>query len=203
MYDLPESLQPGRVEIIIDYEGNIGNGMSGFFRAKYKNENGDDVFLLATQFEPCYARTALPCFDEPSSKASFDLQLEVPRHLTALSNMPLKTVTDIPGDQGLKRVLFERSPKMSTYLFAWAIGELEYIESVTKQHHDGSPVTVRVYTPIGLLPSAHFALKVACEILDLYKRLFKIDYPLPKCDHLVVPEFVCGAMENFGLITYK
>jgi aminopeptidase N len=200
---LSQTLQPGPVQINIKYEGDIGNGMSGFFRAKYKSEDGDDVFLLTTQFEPCYARTAFPCFDEPNLKATFDLELEVPAHFTALSNMPVKTVTNVPSDPSLQRVLFERSPRMSTYLLAWAIGDLEYIESKTEQHHGGSPVTVRVYTPLGMLPSAHFALDVACRVLDLYKKLFTIDYPLPKCDHLVVPEFVCGAMENWGLITYK
>lgn len=91
----------------------------------------------------------------------------------------------------------------SAQLFAWAIGDLEYIESRTQLSHGTSHVPVRVYAPIGQIKYADFALDIACRVLDLYKDLFQIDYPIPKCDHLVVPEFVSGAMENWGLITYK
>jgi aminopeptidase N len=118
-------LQPGDVNITIEYQAPIGDSMAGFFRAKYRLldpsqgflMDGKDAVVLATQFEPCHARWAFPCFDVPNLKATFDLSLEVAQELTALSNMPVKQATKLPGiNAGLQRVEFERTPVMSTYV---------------------------------------------------------------------------------------
>lgn len=102
----------------------MNDSMEGFYRAKYDPElprspaaiyDGKDSYMLATHFEPCDARTAFPCFDEPHLKATFDLELELPENQEALSNMPIRA-TSLGDGPNLKRVTFERTPIMSTYV---------------------------------------------------------------------------------------
>ncbi|KAL1849360.1 hypothetical protein VTK73DRAFT_9896 [Phialemonium thermophilum] len=212
-FSLPRPLEPGLVSIQIEYRAPIGNSMSGFFRARFRDvgpsapgriRDGDYAAVLSTHFEPCYARSAFPCFDEPHLKATFDFDIEVPADLTALSNMPVKASTALAGSKaGQKRIQFQRTPVMSTYLLAWVVGEFEYVEAFTEKKHGGIHVPVRVYTPLGLRAYATLAVECAWKVLDLYRDMFQIDYPIHKCDHVIVPEFVSGAMENWGLITYK
>ncbi|KAK5209052.1 hypothetical protein LTR41_005451 [Exophiala xenobiotica] len=207
----PEFLPKGHMQLLVSFKGKIDRSMTGFYRAKYAPHDdldaasvrfGDDCYLLTTHFEPCDARKAFPCFDEPHLKATFELELEVPDELTALSNMPEKSRR--PGSkEGLKTVCFEKSPIMSTYLLAWAVGDFEYIEALTERTYSGKSTPVRIYTTKGLTQYAQFALRDACAALDFFSESFGVDYPLPKCDHLVVHDFICGAMENWGLITYK
>lgn len=117
-------LEPGVVHIRISYRASIGNTMVGFFRARYraststKLRDGDSAVVLATHFEPCHARFAFPCFDEPHLKATFDVEIEVPHGLTALGNMPVKRTTKLSGPKhdGLERVEFATTPVMSTYV---------------------------------------------------------------------------------------
>ncbi|KAF4125454.1 Ras-related protein Rab-1A [Geosmithia morbida] len=209
---LADQLAPGNVTLTIGYQASIGDSMSGFYRARYRSppptpnaiRDGDDSVVLSTHFEPCYARETFPCFDQPHLKATFDIDVEAPDGLTVLSNMPARDEVRLDGvKSGLKRVTFERTPVMSTYLLVWAMADLEYIEGSTRETHRGSRVPVRVYTPPGLARYADFALDCASRVIDLYRDLFSIDYPVSKSDHLIVPEFVSGAMENWGLITYK
>ncbi|KEF56834.1 uncharacterized protein A1O9_07024 [Exophiala aquamarina CBS 119918] len=118
--------------------------------------------------------------------------------------MPERSVSQLDGSkQGLKVVTFEKTPVMSTYLLAWAVGDFEYVEAMTKREHKGRRVSVRVYTTRGMARYTHFALQDACDALDFFAETFGVDYPLPKCDHVVVHEFISGAMENWGMITYK
>lgn len=144
---------------------------------------------------------AFPSFDEPNLKATFDVSIEIPEDQVALSNMPEKEAKK--GEQGLKVVAFQRTPVMSTYLLAWAIGDFEYVEDFTKRRYNGKPLPVRVYTTRGLKDQGRFALENCHQVVDYFSEIFKIDYPLPKIDLLAVHEFSHGAMENWGLITYR
>lgn len=126
----------------IDYSGIMNNDMAGFYRSRYKPEVqpsasvpkvGDFHFMFSTQFESCDARRAFPCFDEPNLKATFDVSIEIPKDLTALSNMPEKSTRD--GKDGRKVVSFEKTPVMSTYLLAWAFGDFEYVEGRTQRDY--------------------------------------------------------------------
>ncbi|KXJ86067.1 putative aminopeptidase [Microdochium bolleyi] len=191
--------RPGLATITIIFWGSVRDSMEGFYRAKHDQK---DAYTLLTQFEPCDARTAFPCFDEPRLKATFDLELEIPEEQTALANMPVAEIIR-DGSPGTKRVCFERTPVMSTYLLAWSIGSFEYLEHLTDREHQGRRIPVRVYTPPGYSQHAQFAVKYAADTLDFFAGTFGVDYPLPKCDHVVVPEFISGAMENWGLITYR
>jgi aminopeptidase N len=188
----------GDATLEIKYEGTINNVMAGFYRSKYKPKGEvpasvakDDEFhyMYSTQFESCDARRALPCFDEPNLKATFDVELEIPKDQIALSNMPEKEIKSSERD-GFHTVVFERTPIMSTYLLAWAIGDFEYVEAFTERKYSGKNIPVRVYTTRGLKKQGEFALDNCHKIVDYFSEVFQIDYPLPKVDLLAVHEFV-------------
>ncbi len=185
------------VIVVINFQGTMNNEMAGFYRSKYKpavtpaaSVAKDDEFhyMFSTQFESSDARRAFPCFDEPNLKATFDVKIELPEDQVALSNMPIKSVEK--GKAGLNVVSFERTPIMSTYLLAWAVGDFEYVEDFTKRRYNGHQLPVRVYTTKGLKEQGRFALEHAHQIIDYFSEIFKIDYPLPKADMLAVHEFV-------------
>ncbi|EKD21015.1 uncharacterized protein L3040_004632 [Drepanopeziza brunnea f. sp. 'multigermtubi'] len=199
-----------KATIFIKFEGTVNNDMAGFYRSKYKPavepvpsvpKDGDSHVMFSTQFESCDARRAFPCFDEPNLKATFDFEIELPEDQVALSNMPEKSTKK--SRDGFKVVSFEKTPIMSTYLLAWAAGDFEYIEDFTKRKYNGKNLPVRVYTTRGLKSQAQYALDHTPQIIDYYSDIFGIEYPLPKCDLLAVHEFSHGAMENWGLITYR
>jgi len=193
---LKEKLTKGNALLSIHFIGNLNDKMKGFYRSKYQSSEKKEVFAGVTQFEAVDARRAFPCWDEPAVKATFTLEITAPKHLAVLSNMPHSNITE--HDNNTKTVSFEKTPIMSTYLLAWAIGEFENVESKTKRD-----IIVRVWTTPGNKHKAEFACEVACKALDFYEKYFDINYPLPKCDMLAVPDFSAGAMENWGLITYR
>lgn len=190
-----------KLVLSISFQGTIQTNMSGFYRSEY-TEHGESKVMLSTQFEAPDARRAFPCLDEPDLKATFTISLTVPQHWTALANMPVDFWEDI-GD-GLRKVVFQRSPKMSTYLVAWACGEFEYVESFTEQtYHDEKPLPIRIYTTTGYSKSAAFASSIAPRIIDYFSKVFKLKYPLPKLDLIAVHSFSHNGMENWGLVTYR
>ncbi|EPE34977.1 Metalloproteases (zincins), catalytic [Glarea lozoyensis ATCC 20868] len=196
--------------LVIKFQGTINNDMAGFYRSKYKPtvapapsvaKDGEDHVMFSTQFESCDARRAFPCFDEPNLKATFDFEIELPDDQVALSNMPEKGTRK--SKDGFKVVSFDRTPVMSTYLLTWAVGDFEYIEDFTKRKYKGKHLPVRVYTTRGLKSQAQYALDHAPQIIDYFSEIFDIEYPLPKSDLLAVHEFSHGAMEGWGLVTYR
>ena len=200
-----------RAILDIKFEGVMNNLMAGFYRSKYKPavepapsvpKDEEHHYMFSTQFEACEARRAFPCFDEPNLKASFDVDIEIPEDQTALSNMPEKSAKKGSKD-GFKVVSFERTPIMSTYLLAWAFGDFEYVEDFTQRKYNGKNLPVRVYTTRGLKEQGRYALEHAHKVIDYFSDVFGIEYPLPKSDLLAVHEFSHGAMENWGLVTYR
>lgn len=185
----------GNYTLEIIFSGVLNDKLKGLYRSKYVSENGEDRYAAVTQFEATDARRCFPCWDEPSLKATFDISLVVPPKLVALSNMPVKD-TKPSGD--LTRYNFETTPIMSTYLVAVVVGEYDYVED---RSADG--VLVRVYTPRGKKEQGLFALEVATKVLPYYKEYFNIAYPLPKIDLIAIADFSAGAMENWGLVTYR
>ncbi|KAJ5518446.1 Peptidase M1 alanine aminopeptidase/leukotriene A4 hydrolase [Penicillium expansum] len=207
-----QEIAPADVVLSINFTGIMNNAMAGFYRSKYKPTVGepspdtpkedDFYYMLSTQFESCDARRAFPCFDEPNLKSTFDFEIEVPKGQTALSNMPVQSERD-GNKPGLKFITFEKTPVMSTYLLAWAVGDFEYVEAMTERKYQGKSIPVRVYTTRGLQDQARFALECAHRTVDYFSEVFEIEYPLPKADLLAVHEFAMGAMENWGLVTYR
>lgn len=184
-----------KCEIEISFVGRITDGaMHGLYPCFYEI-NGQKHELLATQLESHHAREIFPCVDEPAAKATFDLTLITENSVTALSNMPVKMQNT---DEKLTTI-FQTTPKMSTYLLAFVIGDLHKKSARTKRGID-----VSVYaTPAQPANLLDFALDTAVKTIDFYEDYFGVEYPLPKCDHVALPDFSAGAMENWGLITYR
>ena len=209
--NFPEELSPSaKASLTIHFTGTVNHDLAGFYRSQYRpaapaaaSVPRDEEFhyMLSTQFESCDARRAFPCFDEPNLKATFDFAIEIPRDQVALSNMPEKETTLVEPDK--KLVAFETTPVMSTYLLAWAVGDFEYVEAFTERRYNGKQLPVRVYTTRGLKEQGRWALQHAPKIIDFFSENFELDYPLPKSDILAVHEFTHGAMENWGLVTYR
>lgn len=195
-----DSLLPiGEGVLDIKFRGILNGDMAGFYKSTYTDANGKKKIVASTQFEALDARRAFPCWDEPGVKATFSVTLIIPAHLTALSNMPELSCTHIPGSGvSKKKVVFHTSPKMSTYLLAWAVGEFDYVQATTK-----GGVSIRVFSPPGRAEQGLFALDVGVRCLDFYDDFFQVPYPLPKLDMICITEFAMGAMENWGLVTYR
>lgn len=182
------------INLFLKFNGKLREDMRGFYKSNY-NVNGKEKIMATTQFEPSDARKAFPCFDEPNLKAKFKITFNIPKELAAVSNMPIK---EEKVNRDIKTVKFEESPIMSTYLVAFIIGELEYLETKTKDS-----VKIRVYTTPGKKDQGKFALETAVKALNFYNYYFGIPYPLPKLDMIAIPDFDAGAMENWGIITYR
>lgn len=192
-----KELPCGSGKLSISFSGVLNGDMAGFSKSEYTDIHGKKKVMASTQFEALDARRAFPCWDEPALKCTFDITLIIPSHLSGLSNMPELKVTSV-AKSNLKRIEFERTPKMSTYLVAFAVGEFDYISGKTK---DG--VLVRVITPPGRSSEGKFALNVGIASLEFYNDFFQVPYPLPKLDMICITEFAMGAMENWGLVTYR
>lgn len=185
---------PGQYTIYIDFEGKITDNLQGLYPSRFNFEGMDDV-ILGTQFESHYAREVFPCIDEPEAKATFDVTVIGQKDDVLLGNTPVK-IEKITGNS--KAATFEQTPIMSTYLLAFVAGNVKYKEATTK---DG--VLVRVYATPDKIDEVDFSLDVAVRTLEFYNEYFAIPYPLPKLDMIALPDFSMGAMENWGLVTYR
>ena len=189
------NLENGKHTIHIDFSGTITDAMHGLYPC-YFTHDGVKKQLFATQFESHHAREVFPCVDEPAAKAEYDLTLITRPGITVLGNMPVKFQKE-NGDS--LTTTFEKTPRMSSYLLAFVIGELHKKTARTK-----SGVEVNVWaTPAQNENTLDFALDIATRSIDFYDEYFGVKYPLPKSDHVALPDFSSGAMENWGLITYR
>ena len=189
------NLKNGNHTIHIDFSGTITDAMHGLYPC-YFTHDGVKKQLFATQFESHHAREVFPCVDEPAAKAEYDLTLVTQTGITVLGNMPVKSEEE-NGDS--LTTTFEKTPRMSSYLLAFVIGELH-----KKSAHTKSGVEVNVWaTPAQNENTLDFALDIATRSIDFYDEYFGVKYPLPKSDHVALPDFSSGAMENWGLITYR
>lgn len=191
----PKAISSGKHQLKLKFVGILNDKLRGFYRSKY-TVDGLDKYLATTQFESTDARRAFPCFDEPAQKAIFDVTLMIPGGMSAISNT-VESVVD-EHESGYKIVKFAPTPKMSTYLLAFIIGDFEWVEK--KSEHG---VLVRVFTTPGKKIQAKFALDVASRCLDFFDDYFDIPYPLPSMDLIAIPDFAAGAMENWGAVTYR
>ena len=194
-FHFEEKIPAGKIKLALAFTGVLNDTMRGFYRSRYVVD-GKERFMATTQFESTDARQAFPCFDEPAQKAVFDVHLIVPNDRTAISNtLPVATREH---SAGYSIVSFEPTPKMSTYLLAFIVGDFEFIEAKTSRG-----VQVRVFTVPGRKEQGRFALECAVKTLDFYEEYFAIKYPLPVLDMIAIPDFASGAMENWGAVTYR
>lgn len=191
-----QMLYPGLYQVTIHFSGKITKPMDGIYPCYFEAE-GRKQHLLATQFESHHARQAFPCIDEPEAKATFQLSITTNSDHSVISNTPILE-TKSTTSNAHKTVYFEKTPVMSTYLLAFVSGNISYKEAKTK-----SGVLVRTYATPDNVEHTSFALDTAVRVLDFYEDYFGIAYPLAKCDHIALPDFASGAMENWGCITYR
>ena len=189
----PQPLAAGAHRLRIAFTAHINKFGTGLFVVDYPTTGGTKR-MISSKLEPADARRIFPCWDEPAFKASFALEVTVPRHFLAVGNMP--SVREEPVEPALKKVTFAPTPKMSSYLFVLTAGELERLTA------DADGVTVGVVTTAGKSEQGRFALDSAVKLLAYYNDYFGAKYPLPKLDLLAVPGGFGGAMENWGGITF-
>jgi len=190
-FTFPEKLPAGKATLAISYTGILNNELRGFYLSKTARRN-----YAVTQFEPTDARRAFPSFDEPAFKASYDVSLVIDSADTAISNSPIEA--DTPGPSAGKHTLkFFTTPKMSTYLVAFLVGDFQ----CTAGESDG--VAIRVCSTPDKVALTPYGVDVAKYVLHYYNNYFGIPYPLKKLDLIGLPDFEAGAMENFGAITYR
>ena len=178
-----ESTGNSNIKLTIHYIGFLNDQMAGFYRSTYQDIKGNTKIMASTQFEALDARRAFPCVDEPAAKAVFGATLIIPSHLHCMSNMPeascislsSSTTTTTGSSSTKKQVKFMDSPKMSTYLLTFVVGEFDYVQAQTEHG-----VLVKVYTPPGKASSGSFALDCAVRSLDLFDVFFDTHFPLPK-----------------------
>jgi aminopeptidase N len=190
-FTFPQALPAGKVSLAIEYTGILNDKLRGFYLSRTKARN-----YAVTQFEPTDARRAYPSFDEPALKATYDITLVIDAGDTAISNTNL--VSDTPGPIAGKHTLhFAPTPKMSTYLVAFLVGDFK----CTSGKSDGVPI--RACSTPDKVEMTKFAVESAEYVLHYYDTYFGIKYPMPKLDMVALPDFEAGAMENFGCITYR
>ncbi len=188
---------PGLYEISMEFEGRITDAMTGIYPCYWKDADGNEQKLIATQFESHHAREAFPCIDEPEAKATFALTLETDGEGSVLSNMPEDEKSHTKA--GKRTTVFQTTPRMSTYLLAFVTGKLHKKSAKTKSGVEVSVWATTVQPP----ESLDFALDVATRSIEYFEDYFGVPYPLPKADHVALPDFSSGAMENWGLVTYR
>ncbi|MDR1033120.1 MAG: M1 family metallopeptidase, partial [Candidatus Nomurabacteria bacterium] len=189
----------GFTQFTIEFKLKLTGSMHGAYLSTYKL-GGKTETIVTTQFESHYARECFPCVDEPEAKAVFELTITTPdTDDTVISNMPSHLEVDKHGSAPVLKATFEPTPRMSTYLLAFCVGAFQKLSGKTKHGVD-----VNVYaTPAQAPDSLSFALDIATRSLDFYEDYFDVPYPLPKSDHVALPDFEAGAMENWGLVTYR
>ena len=189
--DFAEALRPGPATLELGWSGQFSPGLRGLYRAGT---------IAVTQFEAADARRVFPCFDEPAFKATWELGLkDVPRGMVALSNGSVVEDREDPaaGD-GLRRIRFARTPVLSSYLIALAIGDLSSSPTATVRG-----VPIRTWAVPAKRALTSFAQDAAANVLPLLEDYFGLPYPFGKLDQLGIPDFEAGAMENAGCITFR
>lgn len=189
----PEREVEGTLQISVRYEGAINDRMAGFYRSAVRSEDAVE-WIAISQFQESDARRAFPCFDHPAAKGTFDIEMVVNAHLTAVSNMPIGEATVM--ENGKRRFRFETTPAMSTYLVFLGVGRFEVLA-------DPEDSRVRLITPPARSRYGDLGLSFGKMSLAFCENYFQIPYPLGKLDLLSVPDFAFGAMENWGAITFR
>lgn len=184
------------VKLRIEFEGKIADDLKGIYASKYLSNSGKEEKLISTQFEPTDARNAFPCIDEPNYKAKFNLTLIIHSNLTAISNMPIEKTKNLNEKE--TQIKFQETPIMSTYLLFFAIGKIK-----SKQLKTNNNILIRVWATNEQEKFSDFALETSEKLLDYFESYFGTKYPLPKLDHIAIPDFAAGAMENWGCISYR
>jgi len=189
------SIAPGTWRLRLTFTGILNDKLRGFYRSSYKDPSGEPRLMAATQFEATDARRAFPSWDEPAFKAVFAVTLVIDPKLTAVSNT---SIVSERAERGRKVVTFADTMKMSTYLVAFVVGELEATDAVLVGR-----TPVRVWCVPGKRHLAAFGHEIGVASLRFFEDYYGLPYPSDKLDLLAIPDFAAGAMENLGAITFR
>ncbi|KAH8336361.1 hypothetical protein KR059_004239 [Drosophila kikkawai] len=203
IFQLNEPLTQGRViQLHIGFEGSMANKIVGLYSSSYVKEDESRKWIATSKFEPTYARQAFPCFDEPALKAEFTITLVHPSEgdYHALSNMNEATSV---SQGAFQEVTFARSVPMSTYLACFIVSDFTAKQVDIDTNGIGDTFTMSVYATPEQINKVDFAVDVGKGVIEYYIDYFQIEYPLPKLDMAAIPDFVSGAMEHWGLVTYR
>ncbi|XP_056616985.1 glutamyl aminopeptidase [Triplophysa dalaica] len=181
--------------LTLHFQGWLNGSLVGFYRTTYM-DNGDLKKIAATDHEPTDARKSFPCFDEPNKKATYSISITHDNAYKALSNMPLENIIQL-SDQKTK-TSFKKSVKMSTYLVCFAVHQFQYVERMSNGN-----IPLRIYAQPLQINTANYAANVTKIIFDYFEEYFDMEYSIEKLDKIAIPDFGTGAMENWGLITYR
>ena len=188
------------VTISMDFVSYLNGGLTGFYRSSYQDTDGSKQYLAVTQFEAIDARMAMPCMDEPNMKAKFSIELGHTPDMKTISNMPLRDSLSLRSNGGEYELdVYEETEKMSTYLLAFVVADFEFREGVKTDNN----VTFRIWSRPEVISQTQYAAETGPLILEYYENYFDVKFPLPKQDMIAIPDFGAGAMENWGLITYR
>jgi puromycin-sensitive aminopeptidase len=194
-FSLDDPVRAGEAVLRCRFDGVLNDMLVGFYRSTY-SDDGIERTIATTHMQPADARRAFPCWDEPDRKAVFEVSLVVDDGLFTCANAPV--IEDRPTAEGRRLVRFAPTMKMSSYLVAFMAGPLTATSPVDV---DGVPVRV-VHTP-GKERFTAFALEAAAHALRFFADYFGIPYPAEKLDLVALPDFLAGAMENVGCVTFR
>jgi puromycin-sensitive aminopeptidase len=189
-------LNPGNYKLHLSFSGSLNDKLVGFYKSTFKDSSAHEHVMAVTQFEPTDARRMFPCFDEPEFKASFQLTVTAPPGMVAVTNAPLDH--QVKNTDGGHTFFFGSTPRMSSYLVALVVGELEATDPVEVEH-----VPIRVWSIAGKSKLGLFARDEAAKMLPVLSGYFGIPYAWQKLDLIAIPDFEAGAMENPGAITFR
>ncbi|ERE90257.1 glutamyl aminopeptidase-like protein [Cricetulus griseus] len=193
--ELPATSGDSVYLLTMEFAGWLNGSLVGFYRTTY-TENGQVKSIAATDHEPTDARKSFPCFDEPNKKATYNISIIHPKTYSALSNMPVEKEETL--DTNWKKTTFMKSVPMSTYLVCFAVHQFT---SVQRMSNSGKPLTI--YVQPEQKQTAEYAANITKAVFDYFEEYFALNYSLPKLDKIAIPDFGTGAMENWGLITYR
>ncbi|XP_073817390.1 aminopeptidase N [Musca autumnalis] len=178
--------------VTLEYEGELRLDNGGFYLSTFTDDDGKERYLATTQFESTDARHAFPCYDEPNKRATFTITINHSPTYTAISNMPVDETATTSG-----RTVFKQTVNMPTYLVAFIVSDFEYTEGVL----NGLPQ--RIYSRPGTKHEQEWALVSGMLIVERLAEYYNVSFMLPKLDQAAIPDFAAGAMENWGLATYR
>ncbi|CAH0407055.1 unnamed protein product [Chilo suppressalis] len=196
--ELGHEIEINNYELILVFTGRLDRGYVSFYQSTLKSGRT----MVASKFEPTYARQAFPCFDEPDFKATYDISLVKPLSYVALSNMNAIS-SKVEDDRQFEIVTFATSVPMSTYLACFVICDFDFKQNEINSNGIGKNFILRSFSQKHQMHKIDFAQDIGKRATEFYIKYYEVPFPLPKLDMIAIPDYVSGATEHWGLITYR
>ncbi|XP_064471591.1 aminopeptidase Ey-like [Ornithodoros turicata] len=170
------------------FVGVLSTDAIGFHKATYTTKNGTKSWIALTHMKTRYARHLFPCFDDPTFRTTFDVQVLRRKDLNSISNMPILRM-EVSTHVNYVNDVFLRTPPIPTYLLGVAVTDFSHI----------AKGIVKVWTENASSHKAEICLRYAITCLQNFEKYFAERYPLPKLD-IVVPPTNIDAQQSFGIV---